>query len=111
MKKNSPLILLLCAAVILLSVISSNAANETAVGKLVYYEYDEFPYVLEIKGSHNIALEVALDKNIRNKSLDRLLGKIVRVSGPARVITAMTELHGLKIIDVRPGRGTIKALR
>ena len=43
--------------------------------------------------------------------MDNLLGTIVRVTGASRVINAMTELHGLKIIDVRQGKGKIKALK
>jgi hypothetical protein len=102
---------LFCIVVLLFSINISYAESDTAVGKLVYYEYDAYPYVLELKNGQTVALEVDLDKKFRNKSVDKLLGKMVQVSGPARVITAMTELHGLKIIDIRPGKGNIKALR
>ncbi len=112
MKKVSGLCLsLLCIAFLLSSITISHAGSETAVGKLVYYEYDAYPYVLELDNGNTIALEVDLDKKFRNKSVDKLLGKKVQASGPARVITAMTELHGLKIIDIRPGKGNIKALQ
>ena len=111
MKKTSLINLLLFFIVILMSVMISYAESASVVGKLLYYEYDAYPYVLELKNGKTIALEVDLNKNNRNKSMDNLLGKIVRVNGPTRVINAMTELHGLKIIDVRQGKGKIKALK
>jgi hypothetical protein len=112
MKKASLIILLLSwIVVILMSAMISHAESESVVGKLLYYEYDAYPYVLELKNGKTIALEVELNKNSRNKSMDNLLGKIVRVTGPTRVVTAMTELHGLKIIDIRPGKGKIKPLK
>jgi hypothetical protein len=99
------------AAVFFLAVAGASAGRATVVGKLTYYQYDAYPYVLEFKSGNPIALEVTVDKNNRNKAMDKLLGKKVRVTGQARVITAMTELHGLKIIDIRPGKGSIKALK
>lgn len=112
MKKTSLInFLLFLIVVMLMSVMISYAESASVVGKLLYYEYDAYPYVLEIKNGNTIALEVELNKNSRNKSMDNLLGTIVRVTGTSRVINAMTELHGLKIIDVRQGKGKIKALK
>jgi len=113
MKKISPTLLFLScmAAVLLVSTMPGQAATETVVGKLVYYEYDAYPYVLELKNGQTIALDVDLDKKFRNQAVDKLLGQTVRVTGPARTITARTELQGLKIIDIRPGKGAIKAWR
>lgn len=112
MKKVNPAILSLSGvAFLLFSIMVCAAKTETVMGKLVYYQYDAYPYVLELDNGNAIALEVNLDKKFRNQSMDRLLGKMVQVSGPARVITAMTELHGLKIIDIRPGKGQIAPLR
>jgi hypothetical protein len=87
MKKVSPTILIIaCGAFLLLSITISHAKSETAVGKLVYYEYDAYPYVLELNNDNTIALEVDLDKKLRNKSLDKLLGKTghYRHDGTAR---------------------------
>ena len=112
MKKISLTCLFLsCMAVLLASIMPVQAATETVVGKLVYYEYDAYPYVLELPNDQTIALDVDLDKKFRNQTVDKLLGQTVRVTGPARTITEMTELQGLKIIDIRPGKGTIKAWR
>ncbi len=112
MKKISTAILFLFGVTVLLSLITPvQAATEAVVGKLVYYEYDAYPYVLELKNGQTIALDVELDKKFRNQGVDKLLGQTVRVTGPARIITARTELQGLKIIDIRPGKGTIQALK
>jgi len=78
---------------------------------LAYYEYDAYPYVVEVKAGKIVALYVDVDKNYHNHSVDKLVGKSVQVTGPARVITADTELRGLKIIDVRPGKGFLKVLK
>jgi hypothetical protein len=108
MKKSAySTILLACLAVLLSVAMNSYAGNETVVGKLMYDKYEHYPYFFEIKDNRYIALEVDLDKNLRNKTIDKFVGKIVQVQGPARVITAKTEIQGLKIIDVRPGKGTI----
>jgi hypothetical protein len=105
------LIFLLSAALFFSSALCAYAGNETVVGKLVYYEYDAYPYVIEVKQGKPIALDIPVDKKYRNQTADKMLGKIVQVTGPARVISAMTELHGLKIIAVGPGKGTINLLR
>ena len=111
--KNSTIAIMLsvCLTVVLLVTMSSYAKDETITGKLMYDKYEHYPYFFEIKDNRYIALEVNLDKNLRNKTIDKFVGKIVQVHGPARVITAMTELQGLKIIDVRPGKGTIKEMK
>lgn len=112
MKKVSPTILFLsCLAVLLASIMPVYAATETVVGKLVYYEYDAYPYVLELPKGQTIALDVELDKKFRNQAVDKFLDQRVRVTGPARTITEMTELQGLRIIDIRPGKGNIRAWR
>ena len=112
MKKINPTIVFLsCLALLLSSITLGQAASEAVVGKLVYYEYDAYPYVLELPNGQTIALDVELDKKFRNQAVDKFLGQTVRVTGPARTITARTELQGLKIIDIRPGKGTIKAWR
>lgn len=105
------LIILLVLATMLCASVCCYAANETVTGKLVYYEYDAYPYVLEIKGGKVVALLVDVDKNNRNKSIDKYLGKTLQVTGPAKVITADTELKGLKIIDARPGNASVKVLK
>lgn len=109
-KISSAILSLSFLAILLFAILVGAAETETLRGKLVYYEYDAYPYVLEMNNGNTIALEADLDKKLRNKSLDKLLGKMVQVRGPARVITAMTELHGLKIIDIRPGKGQIEPL-
>jgi len=112
MKKRNPAIWFIsCVAILLISIMISYAGSDTAIGRLVYYEYDAYPYVLEMKDGQIIALDVDLNKTLRNTSVDKFLGKTVQVTGPVRVISEMTELHGLKIIDIRPGKGTIKPLR
>lgn len=113
MKKiSSTLLFLSClAAVLLVSTMPGQAATETVVGKLVYYEYDAYPYVLELPNGQTLALDVYLDRKFRHQAVDKLLGQTVRVTGPMRTITEMTELQGLRIIDIRPGKGTIKAWR
>jgi len=105
------LIFLVGAAIFFSTALCCYGGNETVRGKLVYYEYDAYPYVLELKEGNVIALDMPVDKNYRNQTADKMLGKIVHVTGPARVITAQTELQGLKIIDVGPGKGTINLLR
>ncbi len=112
MKKSFFAIMLsICLAFLLSGTMNSYAENETVIGKLMYDKYEHYPYFFEIKDNRYIALEVDLDKNLRNTTIDKFVGKIVQVHGPARVITAKTEIHGLKIIDVRPGKGTIKEIR
>ncbi|MCJ7819099.1 MAG: hypothetical protein MUP25_04675, partial [Syntrophales bacterium] len=105
------IIFLVSAALFFSTALCGYAGNETIRGKLVYYEYDAYPYGLEVKKDNVIALDIPVDKNYRNQTADKMLGKIVQVTGPARVITAKTELQGLKIIDVGPGKGTINLLR
>jgi hypothetical protein len=111
MPRHRWFIFLVSAALFFGTVLSGYAGSETVRGKLVYYEYDAYPYVLELKKGHVVALDMPVDKNYRNQAADKMLGKIVRVTGPARVITAQTELQGLKIIDVSPGKGTMNVLR
>ena len=110
MKKFS-LVLLLFLAGVLASPLCCFADTETVTGKLAYYEYDAYPYVLEIKGGKTVALYLDVDKNNRNKSVDKLLGKQLQVTGQVKVITENTELKGLKIIDARPGKGIVKILK
>ena len=105
------LIILLLLAAILCSSVYCFADTETVTGKLTYYEYDAYPYVLEVKGGKVVALLVDVDKNNRNKSIDKYLGKTLQVTGPLKVITADTELKGLKIIDARPGNAKVKVLK
>ncbi|OHE23046.1 MAG: hypothetical protein A3K40_01220 [Syntrophobacterales bacterium RIFOXYC2_FULL_60_23] len=78
---------------------------------MAYYEYDAYPYVLEVEGGKKVALYLDVDKNNRNKSVDKFLGMQLQVTGTAKVITENTELKGLKIIDARPGKGTVKVLK
>jgi hypothetical protein len=87
------------------------ADTETVTGKLAYYEYDAYPYVLEVGGGKTVALFLDVGKNNRNPSVDKFLGKQLQVTGQAKVITENTELKGLKIIDARPGKGTVKVLK
>jgi hypothetical protein len=110
MKKNRLIILLLLVG-ILCSPLCCFAATETVTGKLAYYEYDAYPYILEVEGGKTVALFLDVDKNNRNKSVDKFLGKQLQVTGTAKVITENTELKGLKIIDARPGKGTVKVLK
>ncbi len=110
MKKRSLIILLLLAG-ILCSPLYCFADTETVTGKLAYYEYDAYPYVLEVEGGKKVALYLDVDKNNRNKSVDKFLGMQLQVTGTAKVITENTELKGLKIIDARPGKGTVKVLK
>jgi hypothetical protein len=111
MKKYTLIILLLLAGLLLGSSLCCWAGTETVTGKLAYYEYDAYPYVIEVKGEKPVALYLNVDKNHRNQSVDRLLGKQLQVTGAAKVITEDTELKGLKIIDARPGNGTVKVLK
>ena len=112
MKKSSFIIVLsVCLAVLLSATMNCYAENEMVTGKLMYDKYEHYPYFFEIKDNRYIALEVDLDNNLRNKTIDKFVGKIVQVHGPARVITAKTEIQGLKIIDVRPGKGTIREMK
>jgi hypothetical protein len=110
MKKHSLIILLLLAG-ILCSPLCCVAGTETVTGKLAYYEHDAYPYVLDVEGGEKVALYLDVDKNNRNPSVDRLLGKVLQVTGEAKVITENTELHGLKIIDARVGKGTVKVIK
>ena len=110
-KVRLSIILLSCFGFLLVFTPGSYAGNETVTGKLMYDKYEHYPYFFEIKDEKYIAIDVDLDKNLRNKAMDKFVGKIVQVQGPARVITAKTEIQGLKIIDVRPGKGTIKEVR
>src|SRR3989339_2193732 len=110
MKKSSLIILLLLAS-ILCSPLCCFADSETVTGKLAYYEHDAYPYVLELEGGKTVALYLDVDKNNRNKSVDKFLGKQLEVTGTAKVITENTELKGLKIIDARPGKGSVKVLK
>ena len=110
MRKSSLIILLLLAG-ILCSPLYCFADTETVTGKLAYYEHDAYPYVLEVEGGKTVALFLDVDKNNRNKSVDKFLGKQLQVTGTAKVITENTELKGLKIIDARPGKGTVKVLK
>ncbi len=67
MKKNTLAIMLsVCLVVLLLVTINSYAEDETVVGKLMYDKYEHYPYFFEIKDNRYIALEVDLDKNLRN---------------------------------------------
>jgi hypothetical protein len=110
MKKRSLIIILLLAG-ILCSSLYCFADTETVTGKLAYYEHDAYPYVLEVKGGKTVALYLDVDKNNRNKSVDNFLGMQLQVTGQAKVITENTELKGLKIIDARPGKSTVKVLK
>jgi hypothetical protein len=111
MKKHSLIIILLFAGMLLGSPICGFADTETVTGKLAYYEHAAYPYVLEVEGGKTVALYLDVDKNNRNKSVDKLLGKQLQISGTAKVITDNTELKGLKIIDARPGKGIVKILK
>ena len=56
MKKTSLInLLLFLIVVILMSVMISYAESASVLGKLLYYEYDAYPYVLEIKNGNTIA--------------------------------------------------------
>jgi hypothetical protein len=110
MKKSSLIILLLLVS-ILCSPLCCFADTETITGKLAYYKHDAYPYVLEVEGGKTVALYLDVDKNNRNKSVDKFLGKQLEVTGTAKVITENTELKGLKIIDARPGKGSVKVLK
>jgi hypothetical protein len=111
MKKHTLIILLLLAGLLLGSSLCCWAGTETVTGKLAYYEYDAYPYVVEVKAGKIVALYLDVDKTYHNHSVDKLVGKSVQVTGPARVITEDTELKGLKIIDARPGKGFLKVLK
>jgi hypothetical protein len=110
MKKRSLIILLLLAGILCFP-LCCYADTETVTGKLAYYEHDAYPYVLEVEGGKTVALFLDVDKNNRNKSVDKFLGMQLQVTGTAKVITENTELKGLKIIDARPGKGTVKVLK
>jgi hypothetical protein len=111
MNKLSIIILVLVVGILLGSSLCCFADTETITGKLAYYEHDAYPYVLEVEGGKTVALYLDVDKNNRNKSVDNFLGKTLQVTGEAKVITADTELKGLKIIDARPGKGSVKVLK
>jgi hypothetical protein len=112
MNKRHILIIASVAGIFLVSALWANAAQETVKGKLLYDQYFEYPYSVGPSPDKAVALEIDIDKNIRNKALHNLVGKTVQATGPARVINAPgAELHGLKVIDVRPGKGTVKALK
>ena len=111
MAKRSLILSVLLAGILLGSSLCVFADTETVTGKLAYYEYDAYPYVLEVGGGKTVALFVDVDKNNRNKSVDKYLGQQLQVTGTAKVITENTELKGLKIIDARPGKGTVKVLK
>ena len=111
MKKPSLTILVFVVGILLCSSLCCFADTETITGKLAYYEHDAYPYVLEIEGGKTVALYLDVDKNNRNKSVDKFLGKQLEVTGTAKVITENTELKGLKIIDARPGKGSVKVLK
>jgi hypothetical protein len=111
MKKRSPKILVLVVGILLCSSLCCFADTETVTGKLTYYEHDAYPYVLEVEGGKTVALFLDVDKSNRNKSVDKFLGLQLQVTGTAKVITENTELKGLKIIDARPGKGTVKVLK
>jgi hypothetical protein len=68
----------------------------TVVGKLSYDQYSEYPYFLLGK-KEIIGLKVDLDKTWE-------------VRGPMSLITADTEYHGLKFIDLSQGKGSLKQL-
>jgi hypothetical protein len=109
--KKCRLIVVLLLAGILASPLWCFADTETVTGKLTYYEHDAYPYVLEVEGGKTVALYLDVDQNNRNKSVDKLLGKQLQVTGQAKVITEKTELQGLKIIDARPGKSVVKVLK
>ena len=111
MKKRSLIILIVFAGILLGSSLCCLADTETVTGKLAYCEHDAYPYVLEVEGGKTVALFLDVDKNNRNKSVDKFLGMQLQVTGMAKVITENTELKGLKIIDARPGKGTVKMLK
>jgi len=111
MTKRRLILLVLVVGIFLGSSLCCFADTETVTGKLAYYEHDAYPYVLEIKGGKTVALYLDVDKNNRNKSVDKFLGKQIQVTGTAKVITENTELKGLKIIDARPGKGAVKVLK
>ena len=110
MNKLRLIILLLLAAMLCASVYCY-ADTETITGKLAYYEHDAYPYVLEVEGGKKVALYLDVNKNKRNQTVDKMLGKQLEVTGEAKVITEDTELKGLKIIDARPGKGIVKVLK
>jgi len=111
MKKHTLIIILLLAGILLGSSLCCLADTETITGKLAYYEHDAYPYVLEVEGGKTVALYLDVNKNKRNQSVDKMLGKQLEVTGEAKVITENTELKGLKIIDARPGKGIVKVLK
>jgi hypothetical protein len=111
MKKRSLKILVIVVGILLSLALCCFAATETVTGKLAYYEYDAYPYVLEVGGGKTVALYLDVDKNNRNKSVNKFIGKQLQVTGTAKVITEDTELKGLKIIDARPGKGSVKVLK
>jgi hypothetical protein len=112
MTKRNILLVLSIAGIFLVSACCAHAAHETVTGKLLYDQYFEYPYSVGPSPGKAVALEIDIDKNIKNKALHNLVGKTVQATGPARVINAPgAELHGLKVIDVRPGKGTVKALK
>jgi len=111
MAKRSLIILSILAGILLGSSLCCFADTETITGKLAFYEYDAYPYVLEVEGGKTVALFLDVDKNNRNKSVDKYLGQQLQVTGQTKVITENTELKGLKIIDARPGKGAVKVLK
>jgi hypothetical protein len=111
MQKRSLIILVLLAGILLGSSLYCLADTETITGKLAYHENDAYPYVIEVEGGKTIALFLDVDKNNRNMSVDKLLGSVLEVTGTAKVINDNSELHSLKIIDARPGKGIVKVLK
>jgi hypothetical protein len=111
MQKRSVIILIIFAGILLGYSLCCLAETETVTGKLAYYENDAYPYVLEVNGGKTIALFLDVDQNKRNKSVDKFLGKVLQVTGTAKAIPENTESHGVKIIDARPGKGTVKVLK
>ena len=111
MNKRNFIISFLVAAIFFSSILCVYAANETVTGTLLYDQYSEFPYSVGPRPGEAVALHIDIDKKIQNETLHKLVGKTVQATGPARVITARTELYGLKVIDVRPGKGTVKAIK
>lgn len=112
MKKTSLVLLLFCFTLLNLTAALAQIKYlhpATAVGKLHYDQYSEYPYF--IMGKEIVGVIVAMDKNYKNAQLHQLVGKKVEVQGPMSIITANNQYHNLKIIDLRQGQGSCKLVR
>jgi hypothetical protein len=112
MKKTSLLLFLLCFTFLNLTVALAQIKYlhpATAVGKLHYDRYSEYPYF--IMGKEIVGVIVAMDKNYKNAQLHPLVGKNVEVQGPMSIITGNNQYHNLKVIDLRKGQGSCKPMR